>query len=264
MTIWQSKIYIVDSQLSSVYEVSTDGGGEVYKVVDGATILSSPNSLVFDSGGNLLVNDSEKGILKVNVSDKTVEQIAGLSSTSVGDVIEIENYNVAESDFLYTLRPNDSDVRKIAKYPSGYSFPELKLFGDKLSGAKDIEIDGKIYVLTQSEGVIRYYVDNLDSYTIVGIDKDINESSCLELDDLLVYVGDSKNKRVVVMTKGSYLAPSQGQYVAQFLYRGDGDYLTDIREVIVDNEARVMYILDGTIIFRIGLEKIDEYAEKLI
>ena len=59
--------------------------------------------------------------LKVSVSDKTVEQIAGLSSTSVGDVVEIENYSVAESDFLYlyTLRPNDSDVRKIAKYPSG-------------------------------------------------------------------------------------------------------------------------------------------------
>jgi hypothetical protein len=273
ITLSDSKIYISDPDSSSIYETSFNGG-EVYKVIGSEAGLSRPASFVFDSEGNLMISDLDEGIVKYILSENRVEKIAGLSASSVGEVQDVDNYvtpDPGSTDILYLLRPNDNDVRKITRYSSAYSMPELRLFGDNFSGAKDVEIDGKIYVLTQSQGIIRYFGE-LDSYTITGLDKSIDQANCMELDDQLVFVGDSVNKRVVIITKGSYLMPGQGKYVAQVQYRGDpsagsgqdGDYLGDVKEIVVDNEARLLYVLDGTRIFKVDLSKVDEYAEPLL
>lgn len=256
------KLYIADTQTSAIYEVGFDGG-EVKKITSDDTPLSRPDAIAFDSEGNMLISDLESGILKFNLTEKKVEALAGLSVSSVGAITEIENYAIQDgSNFLYILRGDNNDVRKISKYASGYSLPSLRMADSRFAGAHDIEIDGKIYVLTQSDGIFRYYVDTPDPYTIVGLDKPITSSNCLELDFKLVYVGDSTLKRIVVITKGSYLAPQQGRYVAQFLYRGDGDSFSDIREIVVDNDLRLMFVLAGTKVFKVELNQVDQYAEK--
>ncbi|MBN2015411.1 hypothetical protein JW766_01125 [Candidatus Dojkabacteria bacterium] len=263
MTMLGSRLYVSDPNLSTIYELSVEGG-EVYSVVGEDTDLRSPSSIVFDGEGDMIIFDGGEGILKLHLDEKKVERLAGLSSTSVGEVKEIDNYVTPDgTNILYLLRPSKNDVRKITKYSSGYSLPELRLSSTQFGGAKDMEIDGKIYILTQADGIVRYFGEKLDPYALVGLDKSINDASCLELDDFLVYVGDSANRRVVVVTKGGSLTPDQGRYVGQIIYRGENNYLSNIKDIIVDNEGRVMYILDETKIFRVELTKVDEYKESL-
>jgi len=261
MVFLNSSLYICDTSSPALYSLDVNGG-EVVTVFSDDSSLSSPDSLTTDSEGNVLINDLENGLMKYNVSANSLQLLAGLSSTTLGDVATIENYTTNEGDdILYLLRPSANDIRKILKYTSGYASPELRLAESKIGGSKDLEIDGKIYILTSDNSVIRYYVDQQDPYTLVGLDKEISDATSLELDAELVYIGDKGNSRVLVFLKGAYLTPNQGEYIAQIIYRGDDNYLADIREVVVDNESRVMYILDGTKIFRVDLSKVDEYAE---
>jgi len=260
MVLLNSKLYITDSNASSLY-VFNIGGGEVSKLFGDDSILSNPGSIAYDSKGDIFINDLNKGLIKYVVNENVLQELAGLSVTSLGDVSVIENYTTPDrTDYLYLLRQSSNDVRKITKFPSGYGSPELRLADAEINGAKDMEIDGKIYILTESNNIIRYFYDKKDAYTIIGLDKPISGATCLELDDSMVFIGDNDNHRVVILLKGTQLAPDQGKYVAQIIYRGDNDYLQDIKEIIVDNKARIMYILDGDQIFQVLLTKADEYA----
>jgi hypothetical protein len=211
------------------------------------------------------VVDHEKGVLHINIADSSVQEIAGLSITSVGTVTNCEYYTSPDNaEYFYLLRSGSSDVQKISKYLSGYSLPALRLADSRFSDAVDIEIDGKIYILLESGTILRYFGDSIDTYTLTGLDKPLgSKTTALELDDTLVYIGDSENKRIVVVTKGSTVTPEKGKFVAQFEYRGEGEAFGDIREIFVDNQTRMMYILDGTKVFKVSLLKVDEYKTTL-
>lgn len=258
------KLYIVDEAGGGLYQAGTDGG-EVSYVLGDDSGFSSPTGLVVDTEGNLLVYDKDQGLIKVYVAEKRTEALVGLSQTSVGNVTELDNYVTPDglTQILYILRAENNDVRKISKYASGYSLPELRLANSAFAGSKDIEIDGRIYILTNS-GIIRYFADTQDPFVLTGLDKTIGGSTCFEIDDKLLYFGDSANKRVVVVTKGSNLSPQQGKYVLQFDYRGDGDYFADIKEIIVDDSGRTMYVLAGTKIFKVELFDVDTHAEDFL
>jgi hypothetical protein len=261
--LWEDKLYIVDKINGAMYQMSTIGG-EVTTLITRSGGLGAPNSFTVDNEGNFLISDLEQGIIKYYPAENRVETITGLSAASVGNITEVDHYTHSDSHTLYVYRAEKNDVNKIARYSSGYSWPTSRINDSRISGSPDMEIDGKFYFLTPSEGIIRYFVDAFDPYTITGLDKEINGGTSLELDDSLVYVGDSPNQRVVIITKGSPTMSQQGKYVVQVHYRGEGNYLGDIREIIVDNEGRVMYILDGTLIFKVDLTKVDEYAEPLL
>lgn len=265
ITFYQGSLYITDSENAAIYKVDTLGG-DVNTFLEQNQNLVSPKSLVFDGNGDLLMYDSTLGITKLLMDSKTIEKPAGLSTSSVGEVVEIENYidPQLQNNYLYLLRSVERDVRKISTVASGYTWPDVKIpSNEQLAGAQDIEIDGKIYIQTNPGGILRYYVDSFEQYTLTGLDKPIDQASSIELDPLLVYFGDSVNKRVVVVTKGDTLTPQQGKYVAQIVYRGEGDYFKDIEEVLVDHDTRTMYILDGTKVFKVDLEKVDEYAQEV-
>src|SRR4030043_170346 len=86
-------------------------------------------------------------IIMIDMVKRTITPLSGLSSTSVGVVSEAANYiDPTGSNYLYLLRSEDNDVRKISRYVSGYSLPERRINPDaRFAGAHDIEIDGKIY-----------------------------------------------------------------------------------------------------------------------
>ncbi len=257
-------LYIIDSVNSSIYEVGTNGG-EVKIFIENDPNIKTPLSIVFDSKGDMLLYDNNLGIVKVLMAEKKVTTLPGLSSSSVGEVVEISNYvDPAGNDFLYLLRPSNKDVRKISKVASGYTWPDLRLSDQRLSDAVDLEIDWKIYLLSSQYGILRYYVNAFEPYTLLGLDKPVDNSSCIEIDPLFLYFGDSINKRIVVVSKGNNFAPNQGHYIAQIVYRGEGEHFGNIKELQVDHKSRTLFVLDGTSIFKISLDKVDEYGKAFI
>lgn len=263
ITYKDGKLYIIDTNNGGLYSVG-ESSNEVNELLTADTIMTAPKSLVFNSEGDLIIYDNQKGLLKVNVKEDTAQELVGLSNTSVGQAVDIENYATPDGlDILYILRASGGDITKTVKYTSGYQFPVVRLADERIRDSVDIEIDGKIYILSRSDQVVRFFGDKADPYTLVGIDKNIENPTAMELDDLLVYVGDSAHNRVVVFSKGLYLTPQQGTFIAQLVYRGENDYLSDIKEIIVDGDSRVMYILDGTRIFKVYLTEVDKYEKEL-
>ncbi|MBU0975683.1 hypothetical protein KJ918_02710, partial [Patescibacteria group bacterium] len=253
-------LYITDPENSAIYAVSVDGGDVTTFIGD--EILVTPRWITANEAGNLLVYDNDVGIVKVDVDSRTVESIPGLSSTSVGDVNEIDSYTDKDgNEYIYLLRNQAQDVQKISRYASGYSFPVLRWSSEKLTDVTDMEIDGKIYFSSPSQGIFRYWVDGIDPYTLVGMDREIATPDCIEMDDGLVYIGDSGNGRIVVLSKGASLTPTQGKFLAQIVFRGEGGF-RNIRDIAVDNDNRELYILDAEDVYKIDLVLVDENVEK--
>ena len=254
-------IYMVDENNAAIYKVGIEGG-EVQVVASNSSYLKQPKYIVFDEAQDLIIYDAQVGLVKVYTSDGTVEPIAGLSQTTVGNASALEIYKASEdSNTIYLLRPENNIVTKIVRYASGYGSPAERLSDPMLSNGLDMEIDGKIYVLSSSDVILRYYGTTLDPYTLVGLDKDIESPSALELDGTMVFLGDSAAQRIVVVLKGTNLAPQQGKFVSQIGYRGEKDGFKNIKEIIVDDKARKMYVLDGTNIYKVEIMKVDEYAQ---
>jgi hypothetical protein len=258
ITLVNETLYVTDPDNSAVYSVGVDGGDVTTFIGD--EILITPKWIAPNRENDLLVYDSDLGIVKIDIMSRTAESIAGLSSTSVGDVSEMDTYSDKDgNEYIYLLRNQAQDVQKISKYPSGYSFPVLRWSSSKLADANDMEIDGNIYFSTPSQGIFRYSVDKVDSYTLVGLDREIQNPSCIELDENLVFVADPGNKRVVVLSKGATLTPTQGKFIAQIVFRGVKGF-ENIQDIVVDSTNRRLFVLDDGNIYNIDLAKVDEKA----
>ncbi len=264
-TLVGNNLYITDKTNGAIYSLNIEGG-EVDTVISEDFVLTSPQYIVSDKEEDLIILDKDKGLLKYSFDDKKLEELVGLSASSIGEVSEMENYITPDGqvEFIYILKPNEKEVRKISKYGTGYSLPTVRLSDGVPPGGTDIEIDGKIYLISKNGNLSRFFGESLDPYTLVGLDKNISKSSSLELDDQLVFVSDIGNERIVVVTKGNTLAPQQGKFVAQFMFEGEGNYFENIKDIYVDNSQRVIYVLAGSKIFSKDLTKVDSYAEKLL
>lgn len=256
-------IYISDTDRAAIYRVSYDGG-EVEEVLTKINGLSAPKSIKFDMEGNLIIFDSDKGLLKANMEEKTVEQIPGLSVNSIGNVVQLEYYqNPDQSEYIYYLINDTQQINRSQKLMSGFGFPEKRYESSEFSNSRDFEIDmgsgNRVYVLTPSDpGIIRFMGD-LDPFDIQGLDKSLKGSGGLETDDNYLYFGDSANGRVVVTSKGRTDNPQIGDMILQYVYDSDKGLMRDIKDLKVDNGNKTMFLLDGNNILKLDLQKIEEF-----
>jgi len=264
MEYYNDRLFVLDRTNKSIYEV-TISNGEVKKIFIDSTVLSDPVSLVITERGDLFVHDQKQGLVKADFAENTLNVLTGLSASTTGEAVDISSYIMNEgTENIYTLRPSQSDVTKTTKLGSGYSFPQKRLSNQSFSDGVDIEIDGKIYVLSQANGIIRYLGDAIDPFALVDLDKEIVNPKCLELDNKFqyVFVCDNGNNRIVISMKGIPGAVSQGAYLYQVNYSGSNNYLSNLKELTIDTERRMLYILDGNNIYKVQLTDVDQYAKK--
>lgn len=256
-------LFLVDKTSHAVYRYSP-GQDTVKKVANSGEILKSPLYITIgitsDFLAYLFVFDSEVGVvmldMNVNEPEWTFKIRPELSARTIGEVTEIAGF----MENIYILKRDEARVLK--SYPSGagYGFPEDYFRNGGFDKAVDIVIDGNIYVLSNSsEKVYKYFGGEQDSFSISGLNEPLGKLCCgaSNMNDTgKLYLYDETNTRIISLEKPTNdKHPGIGVLVKQYVYRGDReDLFTDVKDIVIDIDERVMYVLDGTRLLQVSLD----------
>jgi hypothetical protein len=251
-------LYLVDKTSHTIYKY-IPGQDSISPVANSSEVLKSPEYIAIGDG-IMFVYDTEVGIviLDMNVSepDWTFDIRPELSARTLGQITEL----AAFADSVYILKADEARVMKSFPAGSGYSYPEEYFRNGSFDKAVDIAIDGSIYVFSNaSEKIYKYFGGQQDNFTLSGLIDPLGVISCgtSNLNDSSnLFVFDAENKRIVSIEKGTAdKHPGVGVMLRQYLYRGArDDIFSDVREIVVDVDERMLYVLDGTRVLQVLLE----------
>lgn len=247
-----SDLYILDSKKGTVYKVSSNKTEE--QILDDGT-FSKPYRIEGLSDNTLIVYDQEEGLIEVNPAKKEARKLAGMSTSTVGNIDELELYKLDNQDLIYSLRTDRSRVDKIQKISGGYAAPQLRLEDPSIAGAVDISIDGNIYILTNSSpGIIRYLGNNREDINIVGDELNFNGFTAFDASVYLskFYILNKVDNKIIIVSKPDDQNTNNLPILSQLVYRGDKSLLTDMKEIHVSSDESSIYVLDGSRIIKIA------------
>lgn len=196
-----------------------------------------------DLSGNLIIFDSKNGLFTYSVANNKIDKLAGLSDVVVGPVKAMAPYKGGNSEYLYTIRNDNSTVYKLTKVASGYTQPETRLTDDAFASGSDIDIDGKIWVTTTNK-IFRINGNTEEKYILdnAGSPKLPKTYSKIALSAQYVFVADNTNNKVLIFTKGASNNASKVDYVASISYQGVYGSFGDIIDLKVEGDK--LYVLD--------------------
>ncbi len=247
--------YVVGSEL--FVDLSLLSSGFV-----GDHIVSSDETIyVLDFGGEKVVGiDFDTKRSEVVAGPAQVDEAKGVTAYSnrifvsepngifeVGDSREkvIENEWGSEALIhayagnIYVLDKNNSSLLRYAgtgeKFSSKRDWLADEVDAD-LSGASSWVIDGAVWILTNSGGILKFNLGNLVNFSLSGIFPELANPDAIYTDEELeyLYILDSDNKRVVVVSK-------DGEYKAQYVADGIGE----AKSLVVSEKEKKIILLTG-------------------
>lgn len=260
-------LYISDKGRNTIYQVGTQENSQINQI---ATNLSAPYTLTKNVAGDVIFfdTDSTSAVGKINLSgDGSVQRIPGLSQSVIGNVTKAAIFS--GNDALYEIHQNHQQIFKRDKDADGYvgggavynvqNPPNWKT-DPELGSAIDITVPYEIYTLIRGKGLRRYLAGGENTITadsfVNTIQKDIDSISnatAIDIDGKLLAVADPNNRRVMLFT----IEDSDAKnliYNTSYIYRGsDSSIFKNIKEVVVNEASRAIYVLDGTTIIRLDI-----------
>lgn len=163
------------------------------------------------------------------------------------DIVAMETY----SNFIYLLNTTNNQIHKYTK--SAGSFVGRTDWIEEevdLSGAVDLGIDGSIYILFRDGGVEKYQLNRKQDFELDSIEPAFQEATRIqvspEADEGYIYILEPVNNRIGVFNK-------EGDF--QMQYQDSG--FTDIRDFVVDEQNKMIYILNGSQIYSVEAEHLE-------
>jgi len=260
IAIGNSLIYYSDDKYGKIYSSTYDGKTET-EIGSG---LSSPSTIAYDTNGKIIFLDksTDRRMGIINLTDKTVERVAGSSETKLGGVTQIE-YAMLNSKTkqvkVYSIDPVAKAVYQMeSNGGGGYGLPGKRNINlPELSGVKDIAImDLKIYLLLPyKQGIYRSLSDVEETPEILGLSStdDLTNASAFYIDDLNLYIADSDSKSIYVITKENM------QFKAKYTYTGSEGYFGNFKDLVADRTAGKIFVLDGSRIFVLSMEDLKNF-----
>jgi hypothetical protein len=236
-------------------------------MLDNDELLESPEYLDYGNEGDIFVYDSGEGVLRAPVTDSSwgsFEKLTGVGLNNIG-IDNVGEFAVLTStDNLYYLDTTNGRIVKSVNYGTGYSSTVVSAINDeKFVNANDFFADFSIYVLTSgNDGVLRYSAGTYVPLSVVGVNGDLGDLTCGDTAgsmDFAFYMFDATNRRILKFEKprDSYndkLHPNELLLLNQYVYRGDDqDMWSDVKDIVIDQAQKYMYVLDGNNVWRIGL-----------
>jgi hypothetical protein len=140
----------------------------------------------------------------------------------------------------------NGQIWKYLGLEEGLSGKRSYLAGDHfdLSEAKDMAIDGSVWVLFADGSIVKYTQGRKENFSVVGLDEPFLGATKIftspELENL--YIIDQPKMRVVAVAK-------TGEYVAQYLWPG----IAGAKELVVSEALGKIFFLTGEKIFTLDL-----------
>ncbi len=262
----EGNLFVSDQGANIVYKIPTEIGSVAEPFISG---LEQPYLLAKNVAGEIVVYDSSpsSSIGKFNPNEKeSLVRFPSLSPSNIGNVEEVAIFD--GNDSLYELKPNLKQLFRRDKegpdYLSGgatfqdVSPPNWKT-SDELAGAIDIAAPFEIYVLVNGEGIKRYLsgADNTISYATFRnmLEEDfekIKTAVAFDVSTKYLVVGDNLNKRLMLFEIEDNSEKSI-KFTKQFVYRGAGDYLSNIKDIKINEGDRKIYVLDDSRVLRFDI-----------
>lgn len=152
--------------------------------------------------------------------------------------VDVKSFN---GDFMYILDPPSNTIWKYRRLRTAYGNATVYTSEGDLSNAVSIAIDGDIYALLRDGTILKYRKGGL-------LPLEIKEQPSIPLENPTriftlaehnnIYVLDSKNKRIVVYSKGQN---NISTYERQVLF--DSLEANEIRDFVVDKDEQKILVL---------------------
>lgn len=265
-------LLVTDKGLNAVFRVSLYDK-TAQRLVDTSGLLKDPEYVSMGNGG-VFVFDNKTGVVKAPFDSEkwfgTFVSLSGLARENIKAKNISEFIILAEFDNVYLLDQDDNAVLKsVFSYENRYGLYYKYMVDDRFANATDILADLSVYTLTSdSPQLVRYsysYVEQKqmeNPLTITGVNGDLGTFTKgftrSSLDEGL-FVFDQTNKRFINFEKpqeggGSVLHPNEAVLEKQYVYRGTkNETWGNVKDFVVDSANSSMYILDGSVIWKVVL-----------
>ncbi len=240
MSLSGSKLLLLDPAVKTL--VVLDLAKKSNQILAGADQLGEAN-FVSLNGGLAFIYSKDKGILKIDTTNQKLTTVAK-TDPDLGSIADI--YGFAGN--IYLLDSLKSAIWKYLPTTDGYSDKRAYLTsGTKvdLSNSLRMQIESSVYVLKSGGEIVRFTRGVKDNFGLEGLDKGVKDPKSFfvssETDNL--YVLDSGNSRMLILTKtGSYKGSISG------------DKFGSASDLVVDESAKKVYLLDGSKIYTVDLK----------
>ncbi|RMD77167.1 hypothetical protein D6810_01770 [Candidatus Dojkabacteria bacterium] len=268
MTISGQSIFVSDENRSVIYRLPISGLGLAPQVF--VTGLVKPYLLLTDPEGNVVFfdNDVMASVGRFSSTQESVlTRFQGLTLSSVGRPKSASIFK--GNGAIYEIRPNNKQVFKRDKlsstFVSGGAVPTNDstnwLTDNRLSSAVEIKTPYTVYVLTQSDGLLRFLSGkdtNLDFEKFQNMSREdfnsIKNCSSFDVTDKYLVFADNTQSRLMILEKIGDEINFQGyRFLKSIQYRGNLNLMRNMKKVLIDNSTNSVIVLDGSKILQVSM-----------
>ncbi len=197
-----------------------------------------------------IINYSSEELILIGQNDIRLfniknKKISPLKIESTTKELTINDLTIYENK-LYILDKKNNQIFKYLKVESGFG-RETSWLKEKVD-LKDIVsfvIDGSIYLLKGDE-ILKFYLGKKVNFNLENVYPSLEKAKKIftEIDLKNIYLLEPKNKRVLIFEKN-------GKFVKQIT----SEKFTDLKDFIVDEKKNKIWLLNGSQIFSLDLNK---------
>ncbi len=228
---------------------NTGGKLEIVSLKDGDTAVGA--TIDSDLGQPLVgaVNETQLALITdkdkvVGFEDGKLDELDMGGSFSPDKIVGAETYG----NRLYTLDPSADEIMRHQKTIAGYGQgTSWILDGTSVKKGIDLAIDGNVWVLMTDGTVTKFLQGSKEDFTLGPVVDPLESPTRIVTseDSKYLYILEPKKKRMLQFDK------EKGDFVKQFV----SDKFDDLRDMVVIEKGAKAYLLNGSSVFAIDLNK---------
>jgi hypothetical protein len=264
-------LVVADKGRKTIYRVSLYDRS-VRAIPDNDGLIKEPQ-FVYVGGEGVYVWDERGGMLKAAFNEEgwftAFTSLSGLGTREVR-AEDIAEMVVWYGENIYFLsKDRGALLRSSAIYADRYGLPYSFLEHESMNNATHVIADLSVYIVTTEEPyIVRFNYSYFESrfyeapLGIIGFDGNFGKLTRGFTDDSMeygLYFFDAE-KRIFFRFQKPIEAgegmrhPNQISLINQYVYRGEKDPILDsVKEFVVDKAENSMYVLDGSVIWKVVL-----------
>ncbi len=218
------------------------GGQRIYAISQGAP----PANTWEPSGANQLSRPYAAGDIIYALDGQKLVSLN--TKTGASSIPSVSNFESGVTSFhifgshLYLLAGSQNQIYKHNNI-SGASSAWIKQPED-LSQARDLYIDGSIYVLKADGSLLKFYTGNVQEYQAPALLPAMDDASRLIGSDKYLYIFSPGSKRLAVLAK------QDGHLISQYRF----DSLSQMDDIVLSDDGKTAYILSGEKVYQANLD----------
>lgn len=235
-----NRIYVGDSDQKSIYifDIEKNLATTLTGFSQTISTLLFP-MLTKDKQIYYLNNDN---LIKFDTSKEEIDNIKIVLKTEAQNIAGANIYN----NKIYLLSPKENQIFKYDKVGNSFSSPQNWLEENvDLNNSVDLAIDGNIYILKTDGSITKMLKGKTVEFNMQTVDPNIEKATKLLMapEQKYIYILEPSQKRLVVYDK-------DGKFLLQY----QSEQWQDLRDVVVDEKNKTIYLLNGTFIIKFPLQ----------